>query len=368
MDAFLPYLSDLVSILLMFSICLGLAGPLTWVDRRQGAIVQDRLGPNRASITLFGRELRVMGLLHPIADAIKLFTKEDSVNVKVDRFLFNIAPILAMTPALITFAVIPFGPDLKITEGFTLHLQVARVDAGILYIFAISSIAVFGTTLAGYASHSRLAIMGGLRASAQMVSYEVTMGLSIMGLVLIWGTLEPSQMVTAQGGYFLNGWVPNWGIFMQPVSFIIFMTAAIAENKRVPFDLAEGESEIVGYFVEFSGMRFGMFMASEYIEMVVVSGMLITFFFGGWQVPYLMADGFHFPWGSTIELGKYVVFALQVVSFALKLFFFLWLQLMLRWTLPRYRYDQVMVLGWQRLLPLSLINLIITAGVVLALR
>lgn len=372
MEAALPYLYDLIRIALMFSICLGLAGPLTWADRRQGAVVQDRVGPNRASIVLFGRELRLFGLLHPIADAIKLFTKEDVVNIRADRFLFNIAPIIAMSPALVTFAVIPFGPDLHFGD-FVFPLQVARLDAGILYIFAVSSLAVFGVTLAGYAASSRLAMLGSLRASAQMISYEVTMGLSVIGLVLIWGTLEPSAMVLAQGEL-LGGWLPAWGIFLQPVAFIIFFTAAIAENKRVPFDLPEGESEIVGYFVEHSGMRFGMFMASEYIEMVVVSGMLTTFFFGGWQVPYLFDAGVHglteagffFPWGSSFEIGTVAATILRLLSFAFKLLFFIWFMLMLRWTLPRYRYDQVMVLGWQRLLPLSLVNLVITAAAVLA--
>ena len=374
METFYPIIWDLVRIGAMIALCLGLAGPLTWAERRQSAMIQDRIGPNRAGITLFGRTFTIFGLLHPLADAIKMITKEDTINQRADRFLYNIAPIISLLPALVTFAVIPLGPDI-IIGGERYILQVARLDAGIIYIFAVSSLAVFGVTLAGYASASKLAMLGGLRASAQMISYEVTMGLSVMGLVLIYGTLEPYAMVEAQAGT-PGSWLPAWGIFVQPLSFVIFLTAAIAENKRIPFDLAEGESEIVGYFVEYSGMKFGMFFMAEYIEVIVIAGMVSTFFFGGWQVPYLYdagvagltSAGFALPGGWTLEIGEVAATLLRVGSFMLKLLFFCWFQLMLRWTLPRFRYDQVMVLGWRRLLPLSLVNLVLTAAVVLALQ
>ncbi len=380
-------------IFLMLGICMGLAGPLTWAERRQSAMIQDRVGPNRAAVNLFGKEYRALGLLHPIADVIKLITKEDTVNRRVDYFLYNIAPFISLMPAIVTFAVIPIGPDIVLGEGQVLQLQVARIDAGILYVFAVSSLAVFGVTLAGYASASKLAMMGGLRASAQMISYEVTMGLSIMGLFLIFGTLEPSSMVKSQGAL-LSGWLPSWGIVVQPLSFIIFFTAAIAENKRIPFDLAEGESEIVGYFVEYSGMKFGMFFMAEYIEVIVIAGLITTLFFGGWQVPFLFdpgavfnssgaicvaqatkdavcvlgSPGFVFPGGASFEIGTVAATVLRIGAFMLKLLFFCWLQLMLRWTLPRFRYDQVMALGWRKLLPISLANLVVTAGVVAALQ
>ena len=371
----------LLMIGVMIGICLGLAGPLTWAERRQSAMIQDRVGPNRAAIRLFGKEYRALGLLHPIADAIKLITKEDTINVKADYFLYNIAPFISLMPALVTFAVIPIGPDIHLEAG-VLQLQVARIDAGILYVFAVSSLAVFGVTLAGYASASKLAMLGGLRASAQMISYEVTMGLSIMGLFLIYGSLEPYALVQAQGTL-LGGWLPRWGIFVQPLSFIIFFTAAIAENKRIPFDLAEGESEIVGYFVEYSGMKFGMFFMAEYIEVIVIAGLITTLFFGGWQVPYLMdpemiramgapvvAKGaaFYMPGAFFFEVGDVVGTVLRIGAFMFKLLFFCWLQLMLRWTLPRFRYDQVMELGWRKLLPISLANLVVTAGIVAALQ
>ena len=374
MESVYPLIWDLVRIGAMIALCLGLAGPLTWAERRQSAMIQDRVGPNRAGVTLFGQRFTLLGLLHPLADAIKMLTKEDTINQRADRLLYNLAPIIALLPALVTFAVIPIGPDI-IWGGERYILQVARLDAGIIYIFAVSSLAVFGVTLAGYASASKLAMLGGLRASAQMISYEVTMGLSVMGLVLIYGTLEPYAMVQAQGDA-IGGWLPTWGIFMQPLSFFIFLTAAIAENKRVPFDLAEGESEIVGYFVEYSGMKFGMFFMAEYIGVIVISGMLTTFFFGGWQVPFLYdagvaglsTAGFVLPGGWSFEIGTVLATLLRIGAFMFKLLFFCWFQLMLRWTLPRFRYDQVMTLGWRRLLPLSLVNLVVTAAVVLALQ
>jgi NADH-quinone oxidoreductase subunit H len=356
-----------------------LAGPLTWAERRQSAMIQDRVGPNRAAIVLFGKELRAFGLLHPLADVIKLITKEDTINESVDRLLYNLAPIIALFPALVTFVVIPFGPELgrvneelilapfangSVPSGVTLPLQAAKVDVGILYIFAMTSLAVFGVTLAGYASSSKFALLGGLRASAQMISYEVTLGLSIIGLIMTFGTLEPGTMVYQQGEL-LWGWLPKWGIVIQPLGFIIFLTAAIAENKRVPFDLAEGESEIIGYFIEYSGMKFGMFFMAEYIEVVVISGVLTTLFFGGWQVPFLFSDGFHF--GSMFfALNEWVVLALCLSKFVLFVLVLCWFQLMIRWTLPRFRYDQVMTLGWRVLLPLSLLNLLVTAWVLLS--
>jgi len=363
MESYIPVLGEIFMVGVMLAILLGLAGPLTWAERRQSAMIQDRVGPNRAGIRLFGREFRVLGLLHPLADAIKMITKEDAINKRVDRFLYNLAPMITLVPALVTFAVIPIGPDIEVL-GQTVRLQVARLDVGILFVLAISSLGVFGVTLAGYASASKLAMLGGLRASAQMVSYEVTMGLSLMGLPLIFGTLEPYALVQGQGEL-LWGWLPKWGIFVQPISFIIFLTAALAENKRIPFDLAEGESEIVGYFVEYSGMKFGMFFMAEYLEVITIAGLLTTLFFGGWQVPYLMDAGFVFPGGASLPMAEWLVTLLRIGAFMLKLVFFLWFQLMIRWTLPRLRYDQVMELGWRRLLPLSLINLVVTAAVVL---
>jgi NADH-quinone oxidoreductase subunit H len=365
------YLIDLLRIAFMLAVAVGLAGPLTWAERRQAAMIQDRVGPNRAGVQLFGREYRAIGLLHPLADVIKLITKEDSINLRVDRLLYNLAPFIALFPALVTFAVIPFGPDITIGEK-VYQLQVARVEAGVLYIFAMSSLAVFGVTLAGYASRSKFALLGGLRASAQMISYEVTMGLSILGIVMVFGSLEPSAIVRGQGEL-LFGFLPKWGAFIQPIGLIIFFTAAVAENKRTPFDLAEGESEIVGYFVEYSGMKFGMFFMAEYIEIVLIAGLTTTLFFGGYQIPYvynahplLSGAGVVLPGGLAFGLPAALVVVAQIGAFLFKLLFFCWFQLMTRWSLPRFRYDQVMKLGWKILLPLSLANILITAAVILA--
>jgi len=362
------YIIDLVRIAFMFLIALGLAGPLTWAERRQAAAIQDRVGPNRAPLRIFGGEYRAFGLLHPIADVIKLITKEDTINHEVDRWLYNIAPFIALFPALVTFAVVPFGPDI-IVDGVAYPLQVARVEAGVLYIFAMSSLAVFGVTLAGYASRNKFALLGGLRASAQMISYEVTMGLSVIGLVMAFGTLEPHEMVQQQGEL-LWGWLPNWGVFIQPVALIIFLVAAIAENKRTPFDLAEGESEIIGYFVEYSGMKFGMFFMAEYVEIVLIAGVLTTLFFGGYQVPWMAATTsgeyyFHFLSYQSGTFSQPVGVILQIGAFMTKLLTFIWFQLMVRWSLPRFRYDQVMNLGWKVLLPISLLNVFVTALVIL---
>jgi NADH-quinone oxidoreductase subunit H len=239
-------------------------------------------------------------------------------------------------------------------------MQVARLDVGFLFYFAIASLAVYGTTLAGWASYNKWSLLGGLRASSQMMSYEVTMGLSLMGAFLIYGTLEPSAMVTAQGDNPLN-----WGIIKQPLAFFIFFAAAIAETKRAPFDLPEGESEIIGYFVEYSGMRFGVFFLAEFVETIFLAGVVTTVFLGGW----------HFP-GMTAALAALTAkgFAWHVLGvlitifvWSLKIIFLCWLQLLIRWTLPRFRPDQLMRLGWKQLLPASLFNLIVTAGVVLAL-
>lgn len=367
-----------VAFALLFPLLL--AGPLTWAERRQSAVMQDRIGPNRAPLFIGGKEIRAFGLLHPLADVIKLITKEDTVHHSVDKLLYSLAPLVALFPALVTFVIVPFGPDLaysggqlliapfangSVPVGETFALQGARIDVGILYIFAMTSLAVFGVVLAGYASMNKFAMLGGLRASAQMISYEVTLGMSLMGLIMVFQTLEPSSMVYQQGEL-LWGFIPKWGILIQPIGFLVFLTAAIAENKRTPFDLAEGESEIIGYFIEYSGMKFGMFFMAEYIEIVVISGVVTTLFLGGWQVPFLFSDGFHFPGVQPIALHGAIVTALGVGAFVFKVLFMCWLQLGIRWTLPRFRYDQVMDLGWKVLLPVSLANMVITGLVILS--
>ena len=347
------------------------ASLLTWAERRQSAMMQDRLGPNRANIG----KIKLWGILHFVADALKMLFKEDFVPARAHKVLFMLAPLLALAPVLIAFGLIPFGPPVDfhrlgdvlgptdvspggaVLGGAT--LQVVVVEFGLLFYFAIASLANYGATLAGWASYNKWALLGGLRASSQMMAYEVAMGLAIMGMFLVTGTLEPGGIVEWQASH-------TWGIFAQPLAFLLFFTAAIAETKRAPFDLPEGEPEIVGYFVEYSGLRFGMFFLGEFIEVVFVAAIITTAFFGGWDVPFLHADGWHFPFIDVQSLWPHgLVVLTQVAFWTVKVLFFCWLQLLIRWTLPRFRPDQLMSLGWTKLLPLSLLNILITAGVIL---
>ncbi|MCG3175656.1 MAG: NADH-quinone oxidoreductase subunit H [Candidatus Omnitrophica bacterium] len=356
-----------------FGMVLNLAGLLTWVERKQSAVMQDRVGANRAWIVLpkwlaplnlLLRPLNVLGLFHSLADAAKMFLKEDFMPEGADKKLHTLAPAISVVFALLAFCAIPFGDTLKLGDKL-INLQVADLNAGVLFIFAMLSLGVYGVILAGFSSNNNYAYLGGMRAASQMLSYEITMGLAIMGVVLSYGTLSLQEITRAQGGYFF-GWIPAYGIFVQPLAFFLFMTAALAETKRVPFDLPEGESEIVGYFVEYSGMKFGMFFLTDLVETVLVACLMTTFFLGGWQVPYLQADGFHFPWGASVPLAHGWVITLGVLSFMTKVAVFNWLFMAIRWTLPRFRYDQLMHLGWKILFPASLANTAITSLVVVA--
>jgi len=258
-----------------------------------------------------------------------------------------------------TFAGIPFGDRLIIGDR-VIELQVAHIDAALLYIFAMLSLGVYGVILAGFASRNNYALLGGLRATAQMISYEIALGISLLGVIVVYGTIDLAEIVRAQG-QLIGGWIPKWGIVTQPIAFFVFVTAALAETKRVPFDLPEGESEIIGYFVEYSGMKFGMFYLTDFLETIVVASLSTTLFFGGWQVPYLMPDGFHFPWGGTLLVSNWIYVLLGVASFSIKSLTFCFLFMQLRWTLPRFRYDQLMSLGWKGLFPISVANVVVTA-------
>jgi NADH-quinone oxidoreductase subunit H len=365
-----------VKAFLVLFMVLNLAGILGWIERKGSALIQDRIGANRASILGFAG----LGLVNTlIADPVKFLTKEDFIPPAGDKFLHTLAPCLALFPALVTFAVIPFG-DVLIIGDRMINLQVANVNIGILYVLAMTSLGVYGIVIGAWASNNKFSLLGGVRGSAQMISYEIAMGLSVIGVLMVYGTLELQEIARDQGLLirewlpqwlvFLRpiiGWLPAWGIFLQPLAFLLFFTAAVAETKRIPFDLPEGESELVaGYHVEYSGGKFLMFFAGEFAEIVTAAGLMTTLFFGGWQVPYLMRDGFHFPWGGIWLLPHLGVVSLQVAAFSVKVLFFCWLQILLRWTVPRFRYDQVMRLGWKMLLPLALLNVTITAIVIIA--
>ncbi|MDA2929621.1 NADH-quinone oxidoreductase subunit H [Acidobacteria bacterium AH-259-O06] len=367
----MDYLIDLTKALFIFNVVMGFMFILTWMERKQSALMQDRIGANRADI--FG--LRLLGLFHPIADAIKMLTKEDFIPPSGNRLLHTLAPMMALFFALISFAVIPFGGIYQLGE-YTISLQLLDINVGILYVFATMSMGIYGFVLAGWSSGNNYSLLGGLRASSQMISYEITMGATIIGLLMIYGTLSLQEMNQAQGEL-LWGWIPQWGIILQPLGFVLFATAVMAETKRVPFDIPEGESEIIGYFVEYSGMKFGMFYSTDFVETVLAAALIATLFFGGWQVPFLYSDmqldhlgkegppGFHFPGDTVISLSEVSVMALQVGAFLVKVFFFLFIMMLIRWTLPRFRWDQLMRLGWTIMLPLSIANILVTGLLIL---
>jgi NADH-quinone oxidoreductase subunit H len=347
-------------------VVLNLGGILTWVERKQSAIMQDRIGANRASI--FG--IRAMGLLHPLADAVKMLTKEDFMPTHADRLLFTLAPFVSVFFALAAFASIPFGDTLTVA-GRTIELQAVTLNVGILYVLAMLSMGVYGLMMAGWASANNYALLGGQRAAALMISAEIAIGASLMGVVMVYGSLNMQDITRAQGQPLLpqlfGSWIPAWGILTQPLAFVIFLTAGIAATKRIPFDMPEGESEIIGYFVEYSGMKFGMFAMADFLETVVIAGMSTALFLGGWQIPYLQSGGFAFPWGQSVALPALVVTVLQIGAFLTKVVVMIWFLMLVRWTLPRFRYDQAMRLGWLGLFPLCILNLVVTAVVLLAL-
>ncbi|WP_323137460.1 complex I subunit 1/NuoH family protein [Paraliomyxa miuraensis] len=410
-------------LLLVMGFIMPLASLLTWMERKQSAMMQDRLGPNMAALKIGGANLRLWGIPHFIADGVKMLFKEDFIPRKAHRALYSAAPLFAFIPALVVFAIVPFGDALcydRMLEPLSAAdvaqcadgrggtpLQIAQIDVGLLYYFAVASLATYGTALAGWSSYNKWAILGALRASAQMISYEVAIGLTIVGALLVYGTLEPHALVKAQESSY-------WGIALQPLAFVLFFTAAMAETKRAPFDLPEGESEIIGYFIEYSGMRFGLFFLGEFIEVIFMSAMLATLFLGGWGLPFgmlgpagfsspLMAQLFLFgagagltvmgvaAWrtgkagelfGATValvgiihlfigvwslftgwgtEIPHILVVGLGMIIWGGKVFLLCGVQLLIRWTLPRFRYDQLMSLGWKGLLPLSIANIVLTA-------
>jgi NADH-quinone oxidoreductase subunit H len=359
----------------------GFAPVVTWIERKQSAIMQDRIGANRADIA----GVTVLGLFHPLADVVKLLTKEDVVPEGANRVMHLLAPVIAAVPAVIAYAVIPFG-GVYLFGTQTISLVVADPDWGLLYILAIGSIAAYGPIIAGWSSNNNWSLLGSLRASAQMISYEVTLGLSLVGVFMVFGTLSLQQMAIAQDTtlrlFGFVDWIPGldlpeilnrvtipaWGFVYQPLAVVMFLTAIMAENKRPPFDMPEGESEIVaGYHTEYSGMRFGLFFMAEFIEVVVIAGLMATIFLGGWAIPWLstqqIIDGVGSVFGTGFATGLCLI--LHVVTFLVKVVAMIWVQMLLRWSLPRFRYDQVMDLCWKILLPLSIVNIFVTGGAIL---
>ena len=348
--------------LFAISFMMGLATIFTWVERKQSALMSDRIGANRCYVRVPFTHVKFVawGLFHAIADGGKLILKENFTPTTYDRLCYNLGPWLASVPVLLTFAVIPFGGTLTIGDR-SYTMQVAQLDAGVLFVLAISGIGVLGIMLAGWSSNNKFSLLGAARGASQMISYEVAMGLALISMVVTYGTLDLSAMVRWQS-QLLAGAVPAWGIFVQPIAFVLFVTACIAENKRIPFDLPECESELVaGYFTEYTSMKMGVFFLSEFIAIVVLSSLTVTLFLGGFNLPWMTDAGFAFPGGATWSMAGWVVVVLQVVTFSLKTFLVGCFMIHVRWTLPRFRYDQLMAFGWKFLLPIAALNLTVTA-------
>ena len=406
----------------MFALIMGLVVVLIWMERKGAAYIQDRTGPNRASIA----GVRLAGLVHPVADVFKLLFKEDVQPENRHKALYNLAPWLVMTIAMSTYAVIPFGDFIR-SAGRDVPLIIADLNVGLLYILGVASLGTYGVVLAGWAANNKFSFLGGIRATSQMISYELTMGLALMGLVMIFSSLRISDIAAGQGDL-IWGFLPKWGVVVQPLGFLLFLTSVYAETNRNPFDLPEGESEIVaGFHLEYSSMKFALFFMAEYAHMVIGAALIATFYFGGYQVPWLPRPALEANAGTFLtvlllatcvisllfsflffrraqrEKGKFgdardrepglggglwllvglgaivwltmrpwamvpggdgaVMFAslVQVGMFVAKVVFFAWMFIWVRWTLPRFRYDQLMRLGWKVMLPLAIANLVVTA-------
>lgn len=417
----MEYLIAALKTFLIFFVVINIIPVLIWLERKGAAFIQDRRGPNRAAI--FG--IRLGGLVHSLNDVVKLMTKEDIVPDHVNKPMYILAPMIAMFIATITMAVVPFAEPIMTSSGKPFLFQVADLDAGLLYVFAVSSLGVYGVMLAGWAANNKYALLGGLRASAQMISYEVSMGLSIVGIFLLTGSLRLGDIIAWQGA---NPF--HWNIVLQPVAFLLFLTAVFAETNRLPFDLPEGEAEIVaGYHVEYSSMKFALFFMAEYAHMIVGSCIIVVLFFGGWQIPFVTTDllrahidmvvrvlwilfalvsigagtllckrfkkgrygdlrdyevlvfgvpailtgcglihmfvMFGLGWSLPVWCVDIIIAVIQIKVFLAKVLFFCFFFVWVRWTLPRFRYDQVMNLGWKVMLPLALANLFVTGLVAL---
>ena len=427
-------MSQLDILLLILRVAFGAFVPLcfiavlVWMERRGAAYFQDRSGPNRANI--FG--FRAAGLVQNLADAVKLITKEDIIPDHVKhKFYFVLAPVIVFLIALVSFAAVPFA-DVLLINGKEYVMQAIPTDLGILWFLALAGFGVYGIILAGWSSHNKYGVLGGLRAAAQVISYEIPMGLAIISMLVVYGTVNLTEMAQFQG-QLLFGFIPMWGIVLQPLGALIFIIAAFAETNRNPFDLAEGESELVaGFHVEYSSMKFGMFFMGEYVAMFTSSAIIVTLYFGGFQIPWFSTETLvnyarpvtvllmlllplfalvfarwiaksnksHYDrpndprvreaqvyikglWGIVIALeivlfiylitvsggvaDRILVTFLQIITFLVKTTLMCFVYVWVRWTLPRFRYDQLQRLGWQTLLPLSLLNIFVTSAIVVAL-
>jgi NADH-quinone oxidoreductase subunit H len=370
---------SLLYIAYAFAVLLTFGAVLTWVERKQAALMSDRIGANRAYLRIPFTQVKLVwwGLFHGMADGLKLLLKEDFKPDAYDRFAYALGPWLAFAPVMLVFAVIPFGgtldPGLLFPSladwfgGRTYPMQIAPLDAGLLVVFAFAGISIIGAMLAGWSSDNKFSLLGALRAGSQLISYELVMGLTVLGLILIYGTVDLVSIVEQQSGTVL-GFLPAWGIVYQPFAAILFLVAAIAENKRIPFDLPEAESELIsGYFTEYSAMKQGMFMLSEFIEIAIIAALFATLFLGGYNLPWMTDAGFVLPGGELIAMSHGWVVVIQLLTFLVKVLLLCSFQILVRWTLPRFRWDQLLTFAWRFLLPLAVANLVVTAVAVWAL-
>lgn len=336
----------LIAVILLGS--LGVAMYATWGERKVAAVMQDRIGPNRAG---------PLGLLQPLADGLKLFMKEEIIPDRSTRFLFILGPCLAMLTACMTSAIVPWGPDYVTKTGHVISFQVADINIGILFIFGVVSLGVYGIMLGGWASNNKFSLLSSIRAASQAISYELAMGISLIALLMMTGSLSLRDIVSQQHGFWANGYF-SWNFFKQPLGFLIFLTCAFAELNRAPFDLSECESELnMGYHQEYSSMKLGFYLFAEYINLFVSSAVLITLYWGG----------YNFPWMDKVQAGVApLLFSIICILVLLtKVICMILFFMFIRWTLPRFRYDQLMKLGWRSLIPLALVNMLITGAVIL---
>lgn len=330
------YIYKTVFLLIIVLVTLVVAMYSTYGERKVAAFMQDRRGPNRAGL---------FGLLQPIADGVKMFMKEEIIPLTANRKLFILGPSIAMTTAMLTGVVIPWGGTITI-GGREFSMQIADLNIGILYVFAMVSIGVYGIMIGGWASNNKYALLGSIRAASQMISYELAMGMSIIALILTTGTLSLKEIVSQQHGM-------HWNVFYQPLGFLIFLICAFAETNRAPFDLPECETELIGgYHTEYSSMKLGFYLFAEYINMFISSAVIATLYFGGYNMPYI----------DQLGLSPNMLALTGTFFFFMKIFFFIFLFMWVRWTLPRFRYDQLMSLGWKKLMPLAIFNIVATGA------
>jgi NADH-quinone oxidoreductase subunit H len=351
--AVVQIIATILKFLIIFVMCLQIPPVMVWIERRAPALMQRRKGPNRVGIFKW----RLYGLIQSAADAVKLIFKEEVVPRGANKAFYHLAPIFGLFPTLLVAMAIPYGPDIHVF-GHVIPLSVIKIDTGFLFILALSSLAVYAVTIAGWSSNNKYSLLGSLRASAQMISYEIPLGMSLIPIVMIYQTLDLNTIVIEQGST-----IWSWGVFTAPVSFVLFLICMFAETNRAPFDLAESESELVaGFHTEFNSAKFALFFLTEYVAMFVLSCVAATVFFGGWQIPFVSHEMLTqmfgpFPWLAAL-VGH--------VALLLKAFFFMWVYVWVRWTLPRFRYDYLMRLGWRLLLPIGLANIVGTALVIAA--